>query len=76
MSEKRELAGMMVSQQVFDEAVRTWPRPRNGMGAQPVGAVCANHVLIIARSMGEEPETAPRSAGWGDPAVDPLANAY
>lgn len=52
---KVSLCGMRVSEQVRDEALQTWPRrPPTGYDDRLWGAVCANHVLLIAREHGEE----------------------
>lgn len=59
---KVELCGMLVSEKVRDEAVKTWPtRPPTGFDDRSWSAALANHVLLVARDHGEEPETAPRT---------------
>lgn len=60
--QKVELCGMLISPAVRDEAYKTWPRrPPTGYDDRLWSGACANHVLLIAREHGEEPETAPRS---------------
>ncbi len=51
-----------MSEKVYDEALRTWPRITPGIPTDPRirAAECANHVLLVAREHGEEPKTAPR----------------
>jgi hypothetical protein len=58
---KKELCGILVSQEVFDESISTWPkRPPTGYDDRLWRAACANHVLLIAREHGEEPDLAAR----------------
>lgn len=61
-TEKVELCGMLVSSTVRDAAAKNWPtRPPTGWDDRTWSAACANHVLLVAREHGEEPEMAPRS---------------
>ena len=54
---------MLVSKLVRDESVATWPqRPPTGYDDRSWGAACANHVVLMAREVGEEPETDPEAA--------------
>lgn len=56
---KKELAGLLVSEETFDAALADWPRrPPTGFDDLSWGAACANHVLLVARERGEEPEVA------------------
>ena len=60
---KVSLCGMLVSRRVRDKAVRTWPtRPPTGYDNRTWGAAYANHVLLVAREFGEEPEADPEAA--------------
>ncbi|NCC94777.1 MAG: hypothetical protein EOM10_16175 [Opitutae bacterium] len=59
MSAKVELCGLLVSKEVQTEAYRTWPtRPATGYDDRTWLAACRNHVLVVAREMGEEPQVA------------------
>ncbi|HLB47768.1 MAG TPA: hypothetical protein VJL59_12245 [Anaerolineales bacterium] len=63
--EKISLCGMLVSDVVRDAALATWPhRPPTGYDDRSWGAACANHVLSVARDLGEEPETDPKAARY------------
>jgi len=62
-NEKIEVCGMLVSPEAHAEIMSTWPKPVGiGLCSDPRvwSAACANHVLLVARSFGEEPETAPK----------------
>jgi hypothetical protein len=62
---KLKLCGMLVSQRVFDEAMKDWPRrPPTGFDDRSWGGACANHVLLVARELGEEPDTDPDAARY------------
>lgn len=57
---KHSLCGMLVSEKVRNAALAEWPsRPETGYDDRLWGAACANHVLLIAREHGEEPEADP-----------------
>ena len=60
---KVKLCGMLVSEAVCKAAFESWPRrPAIGWDDRGWQAACANHVLLTARELGEEPETDPDAA--------------
>lgn len=59
----KKLCGMLVGEAVYEAALASWPkRPATGYDDGSWGAACANHVLLLAREMGEEPKTDPEAA--------------
>ena len=55
----KTLAGLVVTEQVFESALATWPtRPATGYDDRSWAAACANHVLLVAREHGAEPKVA------------------
>lgn len=58
MAEERfSLCGMLVSEAVRERAIKTWPsRPATGYDDRSWAAATANHVLLVAREFGEEPQ--------------------
>lgn len=56
---EREMYGMLVSAEVARKAIETFPRrPPTGYDDRSWEAACRNHILLVAREMGEEPRDA------------------
>jgi len=69
--EKISLCGIMVTEEIRDAALRTWPhRPPTGYDDRSWGAACANHVLLVSQELSTSPQL---SAGGCGPATTAMA---
>ena len=57
MTAKQNVCGLLVSEAVAKAAYDSWPRrPPTGYSDDSWASACKNHVLLVAREHGEDPD--------------------